>query len=121
MKMNPELKRHNNRLLEALRLLGPDEADAIIGESTPELKVLHRAAESLAMLNWWKATVGGMKKTDNTMKMQAQSQVVLLQLVHNAYALGMRAGKALFSSSTSASYPTTSGPWATSTPSKDND
>ena len=116
--MNPELEKHNERLLEALRLLNSDEADRIIGESTPELKTLHQAAESLAMLNWWKATIGGMKKTDNTMKMQVQSQVVLLQLVHNAYALGMRAGKALFSSSTSASCPFCDNNWPRFTESK---
>ncbi len=92
-RVNPELERHNKRLQRALRLVTPEEADRIIGESTRELKQLHRGAESLAMMNWWMATGNGMKKNDDTMKMQAQSQAVLLQLVHNAYALGVKAGR----------------------------
>ena len=121
--MNPELEKHNARLLEALRLLDPDEADAIIGESTPELKTLHLAAESLVMLNWWLVIGDGLilEKGDDALRMVAQGQAILLQLVHNAYALGMKAEKALWTSSTCASYPTTSGPWATSTFSKDDD
>jgi len=91
--MNPELEKHTARLQVALALVDPDEADRIIGESTPELKALHEGAESLAMLNWWMATGNGMEKNDETLKMQAQSQAVLLQLVHNAYALGMKTGR----------------------------
>jgi hypothetical protein len=92
MKMNPELEKHNARLLKALGLVDPDEADRIIGESTLELKTLHEGAESLAMLNWWMATGNGMEKNDDTLQMQAQSAAVLLQLVHNAYALGLQDG-----------------------------
>jgi len=91
--MNPELEEHNTRLQEALSLIGPDEADAIIGESTPEHKALLLGAESLAMMNWWMATGNGMEKNDKTLKMHAQCYAVLLQLIHNAFALGMRAGR----------------------------
>ena len=94
--MSPELEKHSERLQEALRLIGSDEADAIIGESVPELKALHEAAESLAMMNWWVAVghAPELQVNDDALQLAAQGQAVLLQLVHNAYALGMRRGRA---------------------------
>jgi len=91
--VNPELDRHSKRLQKALRLVAPEEADRIIGESTPVLKALHRGAESLAMMNWWMLKGSGEVEESGLLEMQAQSQAVLLQLVHNAFALGVKAGR----------------------------
>ena len=91
--MNPELEKHSARLQEALSLIDPDEADRVIGESTPELKALHEGAESLAIMNWWMLQGSGAVEKEDLLQMQAQSQAVLLQLVHNAYALGMQKGR----------------------------
>ena len=94
--MNPELEKHGARLQEALRLSTEwAESEGFEADwSGTEYSVLLRAAESLALMNWWMLQGSGAVEKEDLLRMQAQSQAVLLQLVHNAYAIGMQKGRA---------------------------
>ena len=66
------LEAQNAAITAALTILLPDEADALIGEAGDEYRALIQGAEAVPQL---------------------QGQMMLLQLVHDAYALGVRRGR----------------------------
>ena len=87
------LEQQTAAITRALSLLSPDEADAIIGESGDEYQALIQAAEALPQMLWAVAVKNGIRKRDNVLVMWVKGQSMLLQLVHDAYALGVRRGR----------------------------
>ena len=87
------LEQQNAAITAALTLLTPDEADAIIGEPGDEYRALIQAAEAVPQLLWALALKNGVRKKQSVLEMWAQGQMMLLQLVHDAYALGVRRGR----------------------------
>ena len=88
------LEAQNAAIERALTLLTPDEADAIIGEPGDEYRALIQATEAVPQLLWALAVKNGIRKDkDQVLEMWAQGQMMLLQLVHHAYALGVRRGR----------------------------
>jgi len=77
----------------ALTIISPDEADAIIGEAGDEYRALIQAAEAVPQLLWALAVKNGVRKKRRVLEMWTQGQMMLLQLVHDAYALGVRRGR----------------------------
>ena len=87
------LEQQNAAIERALTLLTPTEADAIIGEPGDEYRALIQAAEAVPQLLWALALKNGIRKKRPVLEMWAQGQMMLLQLVHDAYALGVRRGR----------------------------
>ena len=87
------LEAQTDAITAALTLLSPDEADAIIGEPRDEYRALIQAAEAVPQLLWALALKNGVRKKESVLEMWAQGQMMLLQLVHDAYALGVRRGR----------------------------
>lgn len=76
----------------ALGLLTSSEADAIIGERSPEYNLLIQGAQALQGLTWALAKGNGMRETVAVQRAGAQGLAALCTLVHYAYALGLRRG-----------------------------
>ena len=87
------LEKQNAAITAALTLLTTDEADAIIGEPGDEYRALIQGAEAVPQLLWALALKNGVRKKQSVLEMWAQGQMMLLQLVHDAYALGVRRGR----------------------------
>ena len=87
------LEQQTAAIERALTLLTTDEADAIIGEPGDEYRALIQAAEAVPQLLWALALKNGVRKKQSVLEMWAQGQMMLLQLVHDAYALGVRRGR----------------------------
>lgn len=87
------LESETAKVQAALSLLTSEQADAIIGEQTPEYRKLIRGGEALAAMVWALVQSGGAFTKEEKLEQMAQAQAVLLTLVHYAYALGMRRGK----------------------------
>jgi len=80
----------NARIQEALKLLDTDGADQIIGTPGPEHKVLVQGVEAAIQLLWAGMQRCGARKSRRALEYTAKTQIVLLQMMHFAYALGMR-------------------------------
>ena len=87
------LEAQNAAITAALTILLPDEADALIGEAGDEYRALIQGAEAVPQLLWALAVKNGVRKKQSVLKMWTQGQMMLLQLVHDAYALGVRRGR----------------------------
>lgn len=74
----------------AMRLLDSETADTIIGEQTEEWKTLQDGAKGVMAMLWSMMQVYGVKQTPGSRKAMAQAILMVLTLVHTAYALGMR-------------------------------
>lgn len=74
----------------ALHLLESAEADAIIGEQTPEFRQLIRGASALMGMSWGVMKTHGLRQTPGSLKAQSQTLVMVTMLVHQAYALGIQ-------------------------------
>lgn len=77
----------------ALQLCDSETADGIIGTPQPEeYGTLIEGVQGACHMLWMMAKGAGMKETKTTLKMGAQAMLMLLTLVHYAYALGMKRG-----------------------------
>ena len=77
----------------ALALLDSETADAIIGEATEEYGKLIRGMDGAHDMMFVMAVSSGMANNEQTRKMSAQSKLVMLTLLHYAYALGVKQGR----------------------------
>jgi hypothetical protein len=77
----------------AQQLLSSEEADGIIGEADDEYRALIQAARAVTTMQWMMARGQGARETPAALRMQAQSMIIVLDLVHKAYALGVRRGE----------------------------
>lgn len=75
---------------QALKLCDTETADTLIGEQTDEYRTLIQGAEALFGMIWSLAKRNGVKETKGVLMMAAQGQVILLTLIHYAYALGIK-------------------------------
>jgi len=94
-----QLRRWERRIQAALSLFpSSSDADDIIGllseEVAGQYNKLGRAAEALTQMLWAVAQANGARKTDKVLGMWARGQLVLLTLVHYAFALGVQWGRA---------------------------
>ena len=78
----------------ALKLLTTDEADGIIGEPQPdEYGVLIRGMKGTYQMLWAVAVRNGLRPTKQTQRMGSQLLMVMVTIVHYAYAAGIRRGR----------------------------
>ena len=78
----------------ALKLCDSETADGIIGEPVPEEhKVLVQGVKSVYRMLWSMARTNGMRQTPQTLRMGAQTLLMLATIVHYAYALGIKRGR----------------------------
>jgi len=78
----------------ALGLVDSETADALIGEQIDEHGALIRAANAITTMNWMAMKANGVRENPATLRMSAQTQMIVLDLVHKSYALGIRMGEA---------------------------
>ena len=83
----------NARIQAALSLLDTDKADEIIGKPGPEHKVLVQGVEAAIQLLWAGMQNCGARKSKKALGFTAKTQIILLQIVHFAYALGIKRGR----------------------------
>ena len=76
----------------AQQLLGDGEADRIIGDQPAEHKLLMAGAQAEMGLIYRVMRTYGLRRGKSE-KMFAQGMVVMIDLLHRAYALGIRRGR----------------------------
>jgi len=88
-----KLEEVSARVQAALKLLDTDTADAIIQEPTEEHKVLIQGVEAATQMLWAGMRAQGARNNERSLEYVAKTQIVLLQMVHFAYALGIKRGR----------------------------
>jgi len=78
----------------ALALLDQETADGIIGERTPEYDALIQGANAVMAMEWAVMKTHGLRQTRTSLKAGGQALTMVLTLMHYAYALGVRRGRA---------------------------
>ena len=78
----------------ALGLLDTETADGIIGERTEEYDTLIQGANAVMAMNWAVMKSHGLRQSRPALKAGAQALTMVLQIVHFAYAMGLRRGRA---------------------------
>jgi hypothetical protein len=96
--MANDLKQAQARVEAALKLLDSETADLVIGTSTDELKALEQGAQSALAMVWMMAVQScGIKVKDGEshplQRVIAQATLMVVTMVHYAFALGMRRGQ----------------------------
>lgn len=82
------------QVMTALGLLDQESADSIIGEPAPEeYKALVAGVNGAFQMLWILAASNGLKQKPEVKKMGGQAQLILLTLIHYAFALGVRYGR----------------------------
>lgn len=76
----------------ALGLLDTERADKIIGEQTEAYRTLIQGARSAMNMLWLLMKSFGARESPQSLKGFSQAMIVVLQLVHYAYALGIENG-----------------------------
>lgn len=95
MKKQP-LQHLHDPIFNALDLIPGAEADALIGAPPPrDYQVLIKAMDACGQASFMLAITLGMRRTAKAKKQFAQTGIVLLQLMHFAYALGVKHGRKL--------------------------
>ena len=91
--MSKELNAMRAEVDLALKLCDSETADGIIGEEPEEHKVLVQGIKSAYRMLWAMARGNGMRQTPQTLRMGAQSLLIMATIVHYAYALGIKRGR----------------------------
>lgn len=79
----------------ALSLLESEEADAIIadgGGPDEVYQALIQGANAIMSMHWSAMKGQGVRQSADALRMAAQAQMIVLDLVHKAYAAGVRRG-----------------------------
>ena len=91
---NEELKQAQGQVEQALKLCDSETADGIIGSPQPdEYGTLVQGVHAAYRMLWMMAKGNGLKENPTTLRMGAQALVILLTIIHYAYALGLRRGR----------------------------
>jgi hypothetical protein len=91
--MATELDRARAEVEQALKLCDSETADGIIGSPPPEeYGVLIRGVKAAYQMLWMMGKANGLKQNQTTFRMGAQVMLMLVTIVHYAYALGIRRG-----------------------------
>lgn len=89
-----ELQSSQLALQAGLKMLGPDEADEIIGEKHAQGdKELLESTQSNFGILYAALCQKGCPKSKPTSELVAKAMMMQFQMVHNAFALGIRAGR----------------------------
>jgi len=83
----------SRRAQEALKLLDQEEADAIIGTPGAEYQALVQGTHAVLTMNWAVMKTHGLREHAGSLRHGAQTMTMILQLMHYAYALGVRRGR----------------------------
>jgi len=95
--MATELERARTEVEQALALCDSETADGIIGTPPPEeYGTLVQGVKAVYHMLWMMAKANGLKQNQTTFRMGAQAMLMLATIVHYAYALGIRRGRAGF-------------------------
>jgi len=95
--MATELERARAEVEQALALCDSETADGIIGTPQPEeYRVLVKGVKAVYHMLWMMAKANGLKQNQTTFRMGAQAMLMLATIVHYAYALGIKRGRAGF-------------------------
>jgi hypothetical protein len=71
-------------------VVGNDEAEALVGGHAPDYDALSQAAGALVGLNWVSLLLNGVEPRGEMSKVQAQTAALAIDLVHRAWACGVR-------------------------------
>lgn len=93
MRKNTIADDHSASVQTALSLLDSETADGIIGEQTDEYKALIQGARSSMTLLWMLMKSFGVKENQKSLRGFSQAMLVVLTIVHYAYALGIKRGQ----------------------------
>lgn len=74
-------------------LIDSEGADALIGEPGEEYRALIQATQAAMTMSWAAMKAHGARETATSLQMSAQSMTIVLDLVHKAFALGVRDGQ----------------------------
>lgn len=77
----------------ALGLLDSETADQIIGEQHEDYQALIKGTRSAMTMLWMLMKSFGVKENQKSLKGFSQAMMIMLTLVHYAYALGIRRGR----------------------------
>lgn len=77
----------------ALALMDSETADAIIGEQTPAYRTLIQGMDGAHNMMFVMAISNGMDNNGQTRALAGQGKLMMLTLVHYAYALGIKRGR----------------------------
>jgi hypothetical protein len=77
----------------ALGFVSQEQADALI-EPSREYQAMMQAGEALAQMLWALAQGVGALEREDALQMMAQGETILLALLHDAWALGVKQGRA---------------------------
>lgn len=83
----------NIKVQAALGLLDSETADGIIGEQDDDYRVLIEGTQAAMTMLWMLMKSFGVKESKKALRGFSQAMLVVLTLVHYAYALGMRRGR----------------------------
>lgn len=89
-----KLSETQTRLEDGLNVLDSDEADQIIGEPGQGYKELIQAVQANTEMLYSLAITHGLRKNKATADVFSKSTMLMLALVHKAYALGKKHGQA---------------------------
>ena len=78
----------------ALAVIDPDEAEELIGEKPEVLNTLLDGIQGATVLHWMTMQRAGAKKNRKTLNLAARNQMVLMQMMVNAFAAGIEYGRA---------------------------
>jgi hypothetical protein len=74
----------------ALQLVDAEEADRIIGVEPREHRVLMQGAKAVLALEWEVLKSMGLRQNAATLRAGAQAMVMVMAIVHAAYAMGIK-------------------------------
>lgn len=93
-KSRKEIIEETQKTIEAgLALFAEGEADRIIGAPGDGYKELLNATTAVNQMEYALFTGRGLKNNPVTRETAAKTQFMMLQLIHNAYALGIKHGQ----------------------------
>lgn len=89
-----EQKKWNDDLMRVLTSLSSEEANEIVqGGDEQRYKELIAGTNALVQMGFALAQQFGMRKTKSSIEHFAKHQLLMLQIVHIAYALGLQEGR----------------------------
>lgn len=92
-KAKQELQALVDQVQAGQQILSSEEADELIGTTDEAYRALIQATRAQMTMGWMMAKSQGARSTSASLRMQAQGMVVMLDLVHKAYAAGVRRGR----------------------------
>lgn len=93
MSSRAQLEEVGHRIGKALAILDTDTADGIIGQPGEEHRTLVQGTEAAIQMLWMAMKSQGAADSKRSQQFVAQTELMLLQMIHFAYALGIKRGR----------------------------